>query len=217
MNVAPADRADRLPVADYGTSVFINCPFDAGFKPLLNAIVFCVVRSGFKPRLASERIDSGENRIGKIMGMIEQSRFGIHDLSRSQSRTADELARHNMPLELGLDLGCRRYGAAHHRDKIHLVLEERAYRHQAAISDLAGCDPVIHGGKAKRALSAVRDFLDPHAATQLPGPSELWGEFGDFQAVLFTDLAARGFSKADIRGLRIAEYITHAQAWTRTV
>ncbi|MDP3800953.1 hypothetical protein [Brevundimonas sp.] len=205
--------ADEDIAGDYDQNVFVNCPFDLPYKPILNAIVFCIVHLGFNPRLASERVDSGEPRIEKIMDLIEASRFGVHDLSRSQSSKAGELARHNMPLELGLDLGCRRYGPDHHRRKMHLVLEEKAFRHQASISDLSNSDPVIHRGKPKLALAAIRDFLEPHSAGDVPGPTEIWDAFGDFQAQMYVELAARGFSKADMKRLRMSEYIGNIRRW----
>lgn len=198
---------------DFERSVFVNCPFDPRYKPLLNAIVFCIVYLDFVPRVASERVDSGETRIDKIVELIAASRFGIHDLSRSQSSEANEIARHNMLLELGIDLGCRRFGERHHRRKVHLVLEEKAFRHVAAISDLAGCDPVIHSGKAKKALSAVRDFLEPHANLTVPGATQIWDAFTDFGAGLHLDLSGRGFSKAEIKQLRMSEYIASVQRW----
>lgn len=49
-------------------SVFINCPFDEDYDPILRAIFFCVVYLGFYPRLATERRDSLENRVDKISG-----------------------------------------------------------------------------------------------------------------------------------------------------
>jgi len=72
-----------LPAADYNSSVFINCPFDDEYAPLLEAMPFCVVRFGLVPRLANERLETGENRLDKIVEMIKLSKFSIHDLSRS--------------------------------------------------------------------------------------------------------------------------------------
>lgn len=204
------------PASGYERNVFINCPFDDAYKPILNAMVFCVVRLGFRPRLATERIDSGETRISKIIELISGSRFGIHDLSRSQARRAHELSRHNMPLELGIDLGVRACGDDHHRRKVHLVLEEKAYRHQAAISDLSNSDLAIHGGEAKTALQAVRDFLAPHRDGRTDGATALWGQFNDFQARLYLDLTADGFSDAETRTLRPTEYIQRIRDWLET-
>ena len=90
---------------DFGRSVFINCPLDDEYKPLLQAILFCLIRFGFKPRIATERTDSAESRLEKIKELIRSSKYSIHDLSRCQSSGPREHYRMNMPFELGLDFG----------------------------------------------------------------------------------------------------------------
>jgi hypothetical protein len=93
----------------FDRNVFINCPFDEAYAPLLRPILFCIIYLGFDPRIAVERLDGGEPRIEKLFELIEESRFAIHDLSRLKARKAGELFRLNMPLELGLDIGCKRF------------------------------------------------------------------------------------------------------------
>ena len=93
---------------EYEKNVFVNCPFDKGFRQLLLGVVFTIIYFGYKPRLSLERADSAENRIDKIIGLIKESRFGIHDLSRLVSRTEGEVYRMNMPFELGIDYGCKK-------------------------------------------------------------------------------------------------------------
>src|SRR5947208_16908333 len=99
-------------IDDYGRNVFINCPFDDSYKHLFDAAVFAVQAAGFYPRCALEARNSGQNRLYKIMDIISECRFGIHDISRTEL-TRGNLPRFNMPLELGLDLGCWRYGSHH--------------------------------------------------------------------------------------------------------
>ena len=60
--------------------VFINCPFDAGYRPILNAILFAVFDLGF---VALEEEDTGEFRLSRIERIIEECRYGINDLSPS--------------------------------------------------------------------------------------------------------------------------------------
>ena len=86
-------------------NVFINCPFDDAYMPLLRPMVFCVYRVGLRPRIALERHDSAEARIEKIIELIQNSKYGIHDLSRIKADKAGEMFRLNMPLELGIDIG----------------------------------------------------------------------------------------------------------------
>ena len=50
----------------YQRSVFINCPFDDDYAPILRAIIFAVVDCGFAPRCALEALDASQIRIQKI-------------------------------------------------------------------------------------------------------------------------------------------------------
>ncbi len=122
----------------FDRNVFINCPFDDDFRPILEAILFCLIDSGFEPRIASERLDSGEVRLDKIEQMIRESRYSIHDLSRLQAGKKGEYARLNMPFELGLDYGLAHGGRGRLRDKRLLVIAQDPYKYQAALSDIAG-------------------------------------------------------------------------------
>ena len=65
----------------FAKSVFINCPFDREYQTLLRPVLFTVLSLGFAPRIATERSDSAESRIGKICEIIRESQFSIHDLS----------------------------------------------------------------------------------------------------------------------------------------
>ena len=89
------------PQEDFAKNVFINCPFDSGYIPLLRPLLFTVLFLGYNPRIASERFDSGEARITKICNLITCSRYSIHDISRIQSSKKGEYYRLNMPFELG--------------------------------------------------------------------------------------------------------------------
>jgi hypothetical protein len=102
---------------NFGKSVFINCPFDEVYQPLLRTLIFTIKTIGFIPRITLERNDSGEVRLHKIKELIESSKYSIHDLSRSKSKSENEYFRLNMPFELGLNLGCRDY----HTNKIYKV------------------------------------------------------------------------------------------------
>jgi hypothetical protein len=81
----------------FDRNVFINCPFDDGYRPLLRPLLFTVYALGFQPRIALENRDSGRPRIDKIVQLICESRYAIHDLSRIQATTIGEFFRLNMP------------------------------------------------------------------------------------------------------------------------
>jgi hypothetical protein len=63
------------------TSVFINCPFTTDFRPLHEAIVFAVLACHFRPRSALEAGNSGDTRLDKIVRLIKESGYSVHDLS----------------------------------------------------------------------------------------------------------------------------------------
>jgi len=64
-----------MKVAGYNDSVFINCPFDDDYVPMLRAIIYTVYRCGFSPKTALDEDDGLDNRLGKIIRKIRNSRF----------------------------------------------------------------------------------------------------------------------------------------------
>ena len=166
-------------------SVFINCPFDAEYLPIFRSIVFTVAACGFRPRCTLEHDDASQVRIEKIYHLIEQSALGIHDVSRTEADKENALPRFNMPLELGLFLGAKRFGTPSHRRKRCLVLDTERYRFQKFISDIAGQDIRAHHGKPKEAVTAVRDWLrNTRNARPLPSGTHLWSDYEKFSAEL---------------------------------
>lgn len=139
--------------------MFINCPFDGDYLPFFQAIVFTVLRCGFKPRSALETVDSGGTRISKIEKMIEECPLGIHDISRTELN-ASGLPRFNMPLELGLFLGAKRFGDKVQARKRCLVMDSGRHRYQQFMSDIAGQDIEAHENDIPTLIAKVRLFLN---------------------------------------------------------
>src|SRR5579862_7835388 len=104
--------------SEYGKRVFINCPFDAEYKPLFEAIVFAVFDCGYTPKCALEIDDASEVRIDKVFNIIADCKYGIHDISRTQATPSSGLPRFNMPLELGMFLAAKRFGVGKQRQKV---------------------------------------------------------------------------------------------------
>ena len=102
---------------DYNDNVFLNCPFDSAYKKLFEAMVFAVQDCGFIPRCALEEEDASQVRIDKIYNIIADCRYGIHDLSRTDLGEATRSPRFNMPLELGVFLGAKKFGENEHTKK----------------------------------------------------------------------------------------------------
>jgi hypothetical protein len=194
-------------------NVFVNCPFDETYYPLLRPLLFTIIYLGFTPRLALERADSGEARIEKILELISDSKYGIHDLSRIKAEKAGEFFRLNMPLELGLDIGCCRFGTGQRNDKQCLILETERYRFQAAISDLSNSDIAAHRNEPREVVVQVRNWLGRVSAHHTVGPTKIWASFTDFMAANHDDLTENGFSKKEINALPISELLDRMETW----
>jgi len=106
---------------------------------MFEAIVFAVNDIGFRAKCARERLDSSQVRLHKIAALISASRYSIHDLSRTALDDVNSLPRFNMPLELGMDLGCK-YFHPNCADKSLLIFDSEQYRFQKFVSDLSGQD-----------------------------------------------------------------------------
>lgn len=143
----------------YDRQVFINCPFDAQFQDLFEALTFAVADCGFRPRCAREADDGSQVRIEKIFDIVESCRFGIHDLSRTEPDPQSGLPRFNMPLELGIFLGAKRFGEGRQKQKVGLILDREQFRYQQFVSDIAGQDIHPHGGTPAAAMACVRNWL----------------------------------------------------------
>lgn len=143
------------PQPAYEKSVFINCPFDHDYQDLLLAVVFSVVAHGFLPRSARETEGDPEPRFSRILDTIAGSKYSIHDLSRSTGEGGDNLARFNMPLELGMAAALRFEREGSHRPLLWLALVPDGYAYQKFISDLSGFDPARHDSSVQSIIREV--------------------------------------------------------------
>ncbi len=137
---------------------------------------------GFRPRCALELDDASQTRIDKLYGLIGECRYGVHDISRTELDAGSGLPRFNMPLELGIFLGAKRFGDDEQRTKRCLVLDVERYRYQKFVSDLAGMDIREHGGDPEQAARRVRDWLANVSRRKLPGPVEVRARLNDYLA-----------------------------------
>ncbi|MCC6144763.1 MAG: hypothetical protein IT368_13230 [Candidatus Hydrogenedentes bacterium] len=171
--------------SNYNDGVFINCPFDEAYRPLFRAMQFTVLDCGFQPRSALEEADSSVVRIEKIYEIIRQCRYGIHDISRTESDGAPALPRFNMPFELGVFLAAKRFGQNEQRRKVCLILDLEQYRYQKFLSDIAGQDIRAHNGSAKEVVKVVRDWLSHASRRKIPPSAQLiWRRYEFFQSDL---------------------------------
>ena len=198
----------------FDRNVFVNCPFDTDYQPIMQAVLFCLVRLGFNPRFATERSNAAELRIEKIYELIKDSKYSIHDLSRCKASQPEELFRLNMPFELGIDFGCRRYGGYPYSEKVVLILEEERYLYQAAISDLAGIDIKAHKGNFQNAVREVRNWLNncvPEISSCSAG--SILAKYEDFQKWHYEHQLAQGHTEDDIQNYPTSELLNDMLDW----
>ena len=124
--------------------VFLNIPYDPKFDRLFLAYISAISAFGLLPRATLE-IPSSSRRLDRILKLIGDCRYSIHDLSRVElDLKAPRTPRFNMPFELGLSVAYDKYLKA----KIHdwYVGESMNHRLSKSLSDLNGTDPFIHHG-----------------------------------------------------------------------
>jgi hypothetical protein len=132
-------------------NVFGNVPFDDKYEPLFEALVLRSrpVAIGFAARWKGD--GSGDIRLDKLVELIREC-------PRSRIEPGEnDLPRFNMPFELGLALGAKRFG---HRpgDRIKIMVAD-PYRLPAYLSDLGGNDPSAHRNDPQQVIRIVSTFL----------------------------------------------------------
>ena len=203
------------PHQDFNENVFINCPFDGKYDSLLQPILFTIIYFGFTPQIASRTGDSGEQRITKILSLILNSKYSIHDLSRIRSAKRGELYRLNMPFEFGIDYGCRCTAKGRLKRKKFLVLGEKPHDYKKALSDLAGIDASSHMNNPKKVVGALRNWFIESVPSNKTADSAtaIWSRFTDFKDDFYARRKSEGFSKADLKTMPISEYISFIRTW----
>lgn len=198
---------------NFSSNVFINCPFDPGYRQLLISLIFTVKYLGFIPRLSLEKSDAGTARLENIVDIIGKSKFGIHDLSRLQAEKKGEFTRMNMPFELGIDIGCKKFKEGVWVSKKTLVLEKKRYRYMKALSDLSGSDICEHEDKPIKLVRIVRDWFITEELGTGPGSTKIWYDFNDFNEFLEEKLLETGHTRRDFNKTPIPEIMNYMDIW----
>jgi hypothetical protein len=112
------------------------------------------------PRVTLE-IPGGARRLDRILKLIGECKYSMHDLSRVQlDRVAPRTPRFNMPFELGLAVALDRAGGK--RSRSFFVMESVPYRLSKSLSDMNGTDPHIHGGTVRGVFREIGNaFVRP--------------------------------------------------------
>lgn len=193
-------------------SVFINCPFDAAYESLLRVLLFSVIRCGLHPRIARERLESADPRISKLVELIQETRWGIHDLSRIKAKKTGEFYRMNMPFELGLDIGAKLFSEAHASKRV-LIIAEEPFHHQIGLSDLSNSDIRYHKSEAETLAHEVRNWFRESDLKSVPPGSVVWADFNAFMSDFEIKREAEGYKDADIRNMPVPEFLDFIYLW----
>ncbi|MDD5312631.1 MAG: hypothetical protein PHO26_06325 [Dehalococcoidia bacterium] len=203
----------KLSNPDFDKNVFINCPFDQMFIPLLRPLLFVILYLGYNPRIAQERFNSAEQRLEKICELIQKSKFSIHDLSIMRSKEANEYFRLNMPLELGIDLGCRLFESNKLKNKIFLIFEKDPYEYHKSLSDLSGVDIKPHGNEPENIVRHVRNWFVENDLNTAVSATRIWDDFNTFMADFYAKRKKEGFQDVDLQFMPLPEYIIYIKKW----
>lgn len=182
-------------------NVFVNAPFDENYLPLFEALVFVITACGYRVRCALEDDDSGDIRLEKLIRLIRECSRSIHDLSRTEL-SDEELPRFNMPFELGLAIGAKRFGTGRRNNAIKIMVAD-PYKMPTFLSDLAGNDPSAHRKRPEQLIKIVRDFLHQSPdGVLLPGPVKLATVYNDFRRKMPDIAKELEFSPDEVSGLK---------------
>jgi len=197
----------------YTGQVFINCPFDDKYIKLFRALVFTILDCGFVPRCSLEIDDATVFRLHGIVKLIEQCKYGIHDLSRVQLHSKSKLPRFNMPFELGIFYGAKTFGKRNQSKKTCIVLEKERYRYQKFISDLSGIDIAPHNNSIKKIIIAVRNWLVTSSRrTTIPDSNSIYSRYQKFQRAFKTACTYNGI---DINAVPFVELAKNMTDWLK--
>lgn len=196
--------------SSYEKNVFINCPFDDEYTPLFEAVIFTIYMLGFIPRSSFE-IDDGGVRVDKIIKIIGECKYGIHDISRTELDKDNNLPRFNMPFELGIDMGCRHLGKNHHCEKVLLILDKEKHRFRIYLSDISGQDIKAHKNDPEEAIKIVRNWLNvSNKAHIIPSALFVQKEYALFRTQI--DRICES-SSLDVDDLQYTDYCHIIEIW----
>lgn len=170
----------------------------------MRAIVFTCVHAGFYPVTAGSSGQTGRPRLERILAALNACRYSIHDLSRCRGEGDENLARFNMPLELGMAMAIRGTNAQPNAHEYLVLVQDQQHLYQRYISDLAGLDPQMHNGTPERIVAEVLAWL--LTAAEAPAeltPDEVIGKLRKFDETL--DALQRTWRDGSLPWARVVE------------
>jgi hypothetical protein len=163
--------------------VFLNYPFDEDAESLSMALHFAVVAAGLLPVCAMDMTSPDKPRLSMLVDAITSCQYSAHDLSRCTGEGNGNLARFNMPVEMGMAL----FHALHNQSSSHrcafFVTGQHDYKRFA--SDLSGLDPYFYDSDDVLLLRMYEWLRDNLNAAFITRPS---AEIGDIYSEFKTRL-----------------------------
>ena len=137
--------------------VFLNYPFDCDFESMAQAMHFCVIAGGLIPVCAKDLSVPDRPRLEMLVDAISNCQYSAHDLSRFTGMGDRNLARFNMPLELGMAI----FHAVTTSPLGHCyaIFVPTDHDYHAFVSDLSGLDPICYHNDETELLSRMCEWL----------------------------------------------------------
>ncbi len=200
----------------FDTNVFVNCPFDDDYLPLLRPLLFTILYLGFTPKIALETLELGRNAHSK--NNLSDRAIQIRDPRYFAPKSGEGWRLLPAEYAFRTGFGCRMQTVQRgptHQEKMSYPGGRKV---QISSRDLrlSNSDIAVHKNEPADITSEVRNWLNNMAKLKADGPSKIWWSFNDFMADKDDELRLRGFSDEDIENLPIAELIRSMRDWFGT-
>lgn len=191
-------------------AIFINCPFDKDYLPLLRALLFVSRFYNLEVKIASSDLDSKSNRLARIIALMKDSKYSIHDLSRMKADKVGEYYRMNMPFELGLDYGLGE------QQKVFLIFENEPYKLKIALSDINGWDVRPHFDNPETLIMEFRRWIvansDVSKTLKDFSSSDIWYKYNDFYGSFSDHMIIHHLKDEEVS---ISEYLEYIDSYLK--
>ena len=195
----------------YASNVFINFPFDSGYKPIIERMIFILCFYEFNVQMSVNK-SSAHDRLTEIGKMIKDSKFTFHDLSRHKLSKKEEYARFNMPFELGIDIGCYQYLGSK-TDKVIAMIDSDPHAYDRHLSDMSGRDILYHYNKPELLFEIIPNWLTVSTGELYDSPKRLSGYFGSWIVDYKATLKNNGYDLRKINKIPLSTYHILLKKW----
>jgi len=112
-----------------------------------------------------------------------------------KSKKPNELARFNMPFELGLDIGIRELSRGNLKKKRCLIIDQEKYRYQVSLSDMGGSDIKSYGtiNEVEKIIEQAREWFTVVLNPVQPSSSKSYLEYTEYISDLQTKIGRTKF------------------------